>query len=444
MGAGELRLTIEANRRGRTLVFKNLRSGEIFPLPLTHHVEQAVREWRERFSGLLMPFHETAVKIATARPEERWRMVEQAVRRLREISLGMLDLLTGGSTRKGSLQDFLSGAIPETWDAREHPARIQLLVDEDNLDLLGLPIEYLPLGRTLPPPRIENPTVLQDALSPVAGFAAIIARRLDVGSTMHNYLEPDNNGKLLGKAVSYSNFHTEPQFKRWSEAIWLDSRRSSCTVEPIWPDDSTMADDTADVLARCLFDPRFEFRNPTLRTSGFDQLQHFSCHYERPSETSLGRLKLRDKRLSIAIELLSLRTSLSDLQSTLNQPDDRPPGPFIFVNACHSGAAPTGLFSLVKTLYLETGARALLATETEVEFKLAAAFARPVYTELFRGRTLGTAVHQARWELVLRDNNPFGILYTLYGDPELHCIRSTTGRGFISSMTKRPSRSARA
>jgi hypothetical protein len=438
MATGELRLTVDANRRrGRTLVFKDLRSGEIFPLPLTHQVEQAARDWRERFSGLLMPFHEIAGKISVARPEERWRLIDQAVRRLREVSLGLLEHLTGGGTRTRKLEEFLNRAIQDTWNARERPARIQFIVDEDNLDLLGIPIEYLPIGFASAPRRIDNSLLLQESLSRIAGFAAVVVHRSTTESNTHNYLEPDNSGKLLAKVISHIDFHTEPQFKPTSEALWLKSRQSHCIVESIWPDDSTTLDDAAELLAKCLFDPRFEFGGIGPRASEYDQIQHFSCHYERPSERSLGRLKLRRKQPELAIELLSLRTGLRDQLDALEAPDDRPPGPFVFVNACHSGAAPSGLSSLVETLYLKTRARALLVTYTEVEFKLAAAFARCLYAELFRGRNVGEAVHRSRWELVLGDDNPFGILYALYGDPELHCIRSPTGSGFMPGVVRR-------
>jgi hypothetical protein len=79
--------------------------------------------------------------------------------------------------------------------------------------------------------------------------------------------------------------------------------------------------------------------------------------------------------------------------------------------------------SLIDTLLFFTKARAVLVTETEVHIPYAAAFARRVYSHLFDNKSLGEAVLRARWDLVRSDSNPFGILYTLYGDPHLRIVR---------------------
>jgi hypothetical protein len=76
--------------------------------------------------------------------------------------------------------------------------------------------------------------------------------------------------------------------------------------------------------------------------------------------------------------------------------------------------------SLIDTLLLFTESRAVLATEAEILFPFAAQFSRRVYRHLLDGKPLGEAVYFARLDLVRSDCNPIGILYTLYGDPDLH------------------------
>ncbi len=41
------------------------------------------------------------------------------------------------------------------------------------------------------------------------------------------------------------------------------------------------------------------------------------------------------------------------------------------------------------------------------------------YLNLIRGYPVGEAIYRSRWSLVKRYNNPLGILYTFYADPDI-------------------------
>jgi hypothetical protein len=144
-----------------------------------------------------------------------------------------------------------------------------------------------------------------------------------------------------------------------SEALWLSKQRRWCQVEPLWPDEKTVADKAGDVLAKCLFDPRYTLRPPDCPRRLPDQVQHISCHYA----SDVGCLTLRPRPLplhTIQVQLSALRARLTELHRPGTRQDDRQPGPFIFVNACGSGAdSPKQVTSLLETLHGWTPAKRL-------------------------------------------------------------------------------------
>jgi CHAT domain-containing protein len=94
--------------------------------------------------------------------------------------------------------------------------------------------------------------------------------------------------------------------------------------------------------------------------------------------------------------------------------------PLLFLNACES-AATAGYMSAdsFPRHFRIWGSRAVLGAETMVPDTMAAVFSRLFYEGLLdAGLTVGEAILQARQRLLAR-NNPIGILYTLYGDPDL-------------------------
>src|SRR5262249_28746459 len=95
------------------------------------------------------------------------------------------------------------------------------------------------------------------------------------------------------------------------------------------------------------------------------------------------------------------------------------PMPFVFLSACESAAGdPDDASSLIELL-LANRNRAILGAETIIPDDLAALFAKFVYIELARGATLGLAAYRARWQILERYDNPVGILFSLFGNPDL-------------------------
>jgi hypothetical protein len=47
-------------------------------------------------------------------------------------------------------------------------------------------------------------------------------------------------------------------------------------------------------------------------------------------------------------------------------------------------------------------------------------FAERVYRYLFAPKPLGETLYHTKWDLLLGKDNPLGMLYVLYADPDLH------------------------
>jgi hypothetical protein len=162
-----------------------------------------------------------------------------------------------------------------------------------------------------------------------------------------------------------------------------------------------------------------------------DQIQHFSCHCDTTATISShyslclahkGKgffTSAPERRASIG-ELKQEMTKLEPQVKRLGESSSRGSGSLVFLNACGSSKlTPTGVSSF-PDFFLKTGSRGVIGTETRIPDTFGAAFSEQFYRHLERGFSIGECVYRARWELLKHYNNPLGILYTIYGDSDLH------------------------
>jgi hypothetical protein len=266
-----------------------------------------------------------------------------------------------------------------------------------------------------------------------AGFSAIVIRRQEGRGSFDHELKPcSGKSRIPLKLIRNDKFYRNRSGATESEVLWLRRRVEALDVEEAWPDENTLTERIEEAVARCLKDPRHEFRNREPRAY-MDQIQHISCHALTPDT-----IELRDEYdglSQVSLRLAVLHGYLADptvRSFTPRRPEDEfISGPIVFLNTCRAGAInPTAEFSLVEMLRGYTPARAIIAPATFVDFPLAATFARHVYASLLKGFRLAEAVHQARWDLLLTKANPFGILYALHGDPDLRINTGASAIGY--------------
>lgn len=104
--------------------------------------------------------------------------------------------------------------------------------------------------------------------------------------------------------------------------------------------------------------------------------------------------------------------------------------PIILLDACESGSSgvsPTTSFDF-PGVWLDMGARGVVATEAPVEAFQAFHFANHLIEEVLSGENIPTALFKTRLWL-LDSGSPIGLLYSYYGSPSAGVIRSEAIRG---------------
>jgi hypothetical protein len=94
--------------------------------------------------------------------------------------------------------------------------------------------------------------------------------------------------------------------------------------------------------------------------------------------------------------------------------------PLVFLNACETGTAgffATGALNFPGTL-LSLGARGVIATESPIWMLFGYHFGQELISHLFAGEEVSAALLTVRKEFLNR-NNPLGLLYSYYGNPDV-------------------------
>jgi hypothetical protein len=435
-GAG-IQITAKRENGARLLVLRDPVNDRRTNLPLTDEVMSALTAWRANLPERLVPFHNAAAALVGS-DDPCWQSVDKTVGHLRRLAYQFLGSLTALDRKSASdLANFLGDALHPFGDTRRTPSRIELKFDERDKDLLSLPIEYLPIRRSEPvrlpdPLQIRDLPSLQHAMNAYAGFSAIVIRRLEGPEPADHELKRCAGSRIPLKVIRNDRFYRNASGAIDSEVLWLRRRAHSLAVEEAWPDENTSPERIEEAVARCLMDPRHEFRNGEPRAYP-DQIQHISCHASaadtielREAHDGLSQVSLRLGDLHGCLTQLAVGPDMSGRPG-----DESIAGPIVFLNTCRAGAInPSAGFSLVELLRGYTPARAIVAPATYVHFPLAAAFARHVYAWLMKGLCLAEAVHQARWDLLLTKANPFGIVYALHGDADLRINTGVSAVGY--------------
>jgi hypothetical protein len=148
---------------------------------------------------------------------------------------------------------------------------------------------------------------------------------------------------------------------------------------------------------------------------------HFSCHCDTE-----GRSSWHDYELRLAAKVDNTRNlSLSALQTEIvlaerwRHPNPDRVMPLVFVNACGSTTMDPHSAASILTPFTKNHNRGLIGTMARIPDRFAARFSQAFYYELFSGRTIGRALHEARWRMLKDRANPLGLLYTHFGDAGL-------------------------
>jgi len=92
--------------------------------------------------------------------------------------------------------------------------------------------------------------------------------------------------------------------------------------------------------------------------------------------------------------------------------------PLVVLNGCRTGAFRADALSPFVTFLVDKHAAGVLATQIEIDERLAAEVGKSVVSAFVRGERIAEALLTARRELLVK-NNPLGLAYTLFADGDL-------------------------
>jgi CHAT domain len=334
------------------------------------------------------------------------------------------------------------------------PASAPLSIVLDAPPSVFFPIEILPLKDTRPQEIVRGWKGLRDQAGCFVGMSAIVRRLALPPPDDASDHGPDPSGRGSGYVDQDKKLSAYPMpvkvfynatLKGANDEIEFFRRHSDkFLLEGPWPEDRYR--DQMQRVGRSFMrmigsvrdrgDNRYKstativaqhMRNPSLGFNGreravFDQIQHFSCHCQ-PSEAHPGSyvLRLCSKRGGERnVETTEMEEVLLPL---LNIPLNSPL-PLIFLNACATGITVPGDFDSLVRIFTTSGSRAVVSTQAAIPDRFGAAFSEAFYNELLvkQRRTVGQALHNAKWEMLNLENNPLGLLYTLHGNPDLQVM----------------------
>ena len=196
-------------------------------------------------------------------------------------------------------------------------------------------------------------------------------------------------------------------------------------MEGPWPEHVKDVDAARILAIEALFDPWLSFKSEERILP--DQIQHLACHCVTDVD-SLEDSQLRFADLIGAYEVdLSLRqlgSGFMDLQDE-GRARDLEQLPLIFLNACGSSVISPNTSTSFPSHFLQFRSRGVIGTEASIPDAVAAEFARYFYSNLLGGQTVGSSIYRARASLLSNRMNPLGLLYSYYGNPNLHVERAS-------------------
>lgn len=383
-----------------------------------HDVPRRVEAIKRALPALLTRF-----RIAIS-PEETVHLSvthqDAALRRLHSLAYGLLDLLLeceDGAARQvgetpspiefvAELSRFLAPVMAMARKRKRGPPVIELSADDLEPLAWYLPLELFPIDPRAETFRlaVSKQETTHEKFLGFLGMQAIVARRRRADPKA----ERSQAGRTPLAVVAYRGSDLLPGIE--SQLAFFAKRKSSFEfdTDTVWPrDDEVDEDDAVDELARHIS------RAQAARPRGSHRpVLHFCCHY-LAGETG-PEIGITD---DVSIGITDLRGTLaSPLVGVL--PSTHAGRPLVFVNACRSGSLGRGDESLLRLL-LHRGYCHVLVGETLLPDRVAGEFAKQVYVGALRGEPVGVAVWRARRHLLEKFNNPGGLLYTLYGSPDV-------------------------
>ncbi|UPK67961.1 CHAT domain-containing protein [Chitinophaga filiformis] len=339
----------------------------------------------------------------------------RALKYLNSAGAGLMFYLFGN--RISEVRDFMRRAV-ETWRMSSTDAYTVPFVEVRSLQNKYIPVEFLPVFDSAAPAAATNSNDLLLIASRFLGFSTCI-NRIYHRPSLRSQVKTD--AKIAQDAKMRVRFFKNRKLTRLQEEE--DFLRNHAGIELLskWPVGIAAPDQFINELAALIWNGK---DIATGVAEPQDDIHHFTCHcindYALSSNSKLhltyphkGLIWTSNKDVYVSID--SLAKEFGQQKSR----DTKTSYPLVFLNACKSNKRnPLGLMSF-PDLFVKHGNKGVIGTETMIPEMFAGEFSRCFYDKLVNGFSISQALHTSRWYLLKRFNNPLGILYTLYADPDL-------------------------
>jgi hypothetical protein len=279
----------------------------------------------------------------------------------------------------------------------------------------SIPLEFLPLFDAVTPPQIDTVQEITEMCARFPAFSSIVHRSFFEAIGGASETELDNVDKLRIRVFQHAGV------KAAETGYKLLSAAGTFEVLGPWPDVPLMQKQFIQSLASQVWNGSGLPAAGTV--SPRDHIHHFACH----CDTEQSRSDNYALCLAPKGNLFSWRNerwaTLRELHEAIGGFAQRTGAgilPLVFLNACGgSKMAPNGVTSFPR-FFLNNNNCGVIGTETPIPDEFATTFAGEFYKNLMQGQKTGEALFAARWSLLKRHNNALGILYSAYGNPDVH------------------------
>jgi hypothetical protein len=272
------------------------------------------------------------------------------------------------------------------------------------------PIELLPFFDKDWPDQIETATDVQLAAQSFLGFSAVIRR------VPHAEVSQDTLLRSRPMPIAFVRNERLTGARNEAEALQGFGQDTVTVDDPIRRSAGLEAREVATLLSRRIYRPVSDANIGAPP----DQVLHFACHCDSDASAPANWLLRVGDEIRVTMDDLIVELSYRERERSQASPaSPRPSRPLVFMNACDTSTMnPVQVASFVH-LFLANGNRGFIGTETRIPDRVAAFFSHVFYERVLAGDTVGQAIHKAKWDLLLKYKNPLGVLYTLYGNPDL-------------------------
>jgi len=299
-----------------------------------------------------------------------------------------------------ALLRYLKPRLYHGFSPEQPPAIIEL--DCELSDFLPLEFLVLPSLQKLTIATVDD---LEKAAMLVLGFSFVVNRTSSRFPLSHK-ARLENWPKLPIKFfadMSLKGVQSELKLFKWNNTLF--------DLDGPWP--TVRIQSFEEKLAFHLWHPHLNFQNSP--KDKIDQVHHLSCHCD--TSHPLSAYHCLSLTCDQKVMIRDLEAKFLDFSIFSSRRQDLP---LIFLNACSSSRLdPDSVTSFPELFLFKNKNCGFLGNETVVPDEVAQIFTKMFYFFLLRGCNLSTAIHLARWMLLRRYKNPLGILYTLFGNPDM-------------------------